>query len=418
MDEKEKVILVGVNNFDTYNFYYSMLELENLALANDLEIVGKLTQQIEKINKSYYIGKGKVEELKSLVEQTGAETVIVNDELSPSQIRNLERLLACGVIDRTILILEIFAMRAQTKEAKLQVEMARLQYLLPFLVGSNKQLGRQGGGAGLKNRGSGETKLELDRRKIMDKISFLRKELEEIVKQRGIQRNKRSKNEIPVVSLVGYTNSGKSTIMNTLVNLFGNEDKKVFEENMLFATLETSVRNITLPDKKSFLLTDTVGFIDKLPHHLVKAFRSTLEEITKADVIVHVVDYSNRNYKQQIQVTNDTLKDIGVENISIIYAYNKCDLIEIEIPIIEKDKVYMSAKQNIGIHGLVEQIRGHIFKDYVRCKMLIPFQRGELVSYFQENANVYLTEYKENGTFLEMECKKSDVEKYEEYIKM
>lgn len=417
MNEKEKVILVGVNLNNDKDFAYSMEELANLSIANDLEIVGNLVQNAASISTIFYIGKGKVEELKELVENLEANTVIFNDELSPSQTRNLEKTLGCGVIDRTILILEIFALRAKTKEAKLQVEMARLNYLLPYLIGSNSHLGRQGGGSGLNNKGSGETKLELDRRKIMEKISFLRKELGAIVKERSVQRNRRKNNNVPVISLVGYTNAGKSTIMNAMVSLFNDkEEKKVFEKNMLFATLETSVRNITLPDKKSFLLTDTVGFINKLPHQLVKAFRSTLEEITEADLIIHVVDYGNDNYLQQMAVTNNTLKEIGADNIPVIYAYNKCDLINMEIPKIEEDSVYLSAKLGIGIHALIEEITKFISKDYIRCNMLIPYDEGNLIVYFKQYANVFTTQYLENGTLIKMECNKNDVEKYKGYI--
>lgn len=289
--------------------------------------------------------------------------------------------------------------------------------MLPRLVGQRESLGRQGGGAGLKNRGAGETKLELDRRKIEEKIAFLTKELDLLVAQRETQRKKRQKSKIPVVSLVGYTNTGKSTIMNAMVEMFNPSlNKKVFEKDMLFATLETSVRKVTLPDHKSFLLTDTVGFVNKLPHHLVKAFRSTLEEVAVADLIIHVVDYSDPYHQTLIDVTNKTLKEIGINNIPIIYAFNKGDLIDSEIPRIENDRVYLSAKQKVGINELTEVIANHIFTDYVQCEMLIPYSQGQLISYFNENATVLATSYEPNGTELTVECKAIDFEKFQDYV--
>jgi len=348
--QKQKAILVGVHINNQQGFANSMEELFNLADACDIEVVGQKNQQLKSVNTSHYVGKGKIQEVLELLDEKKADLVICNDELSASQIRNLEEALECRVIDRTVLILDIFAQRAKTKEAQLQVEVAQLQYRLPRLIGTGESLGRQGGGAGLKNRGSGETKLELDRRKIEDRISGLNRELEMLVAQRQNQRKKRKKNELAVIALVGYTNTGKSTIMNAMVDLFNpSPEKQVFEKDMMFATLETSVRRINLPDKKSFLLTDTVGFISKLPHHLVKAFRSTLEEVAEADILIHVVDYSNPDYNQQIGVTKETLKKLGAENIPVIYAYNKIDLVEDKIPMVAEDCVYISAKSKVGI---------------------------------------------------------------------
>lgn len=263
----QRAVLVGANLGDP-GFEKSMEELEGLAQACDIEPVDTVVQKLETLNAGYYIGMGKVKEIKILVDMYGADTVIFNDELSPSQIRNLEEALGCTIMDRTGLILEIFARRAKTREAKLQVETANLQYMLPRLVGLRKSLEQQAGGVGTTNRGAGEKLLELNRRQIQNRISRLNAELDEISAQRNTQRKQRKKTGIPIVSLVGYTNAGKSTIMNALLEETNSEqDKKVFEKDMLFATLETSVRRITLPDKKAFLLTDTVGFIDKLPHN-------------------------------------------------------------------------------------------------------------------------------------------------------
>lgn len=412
----QRAVLVGVNLGNESDFAYSMEELENLAEACDVEVIGQVTQNLQRVNPSHYIGKGKIEEVAAYVKEIDANMVIFNDELSPSQIRNLEEDLDCKVIDRTILILDIFAQRAKTKEAQLQVEVAHLQYMMPRLIGLRESLGRQSGGVGTKNKGVGEKKLELDRRKIEEQISVLNKDLEALVAQRQTQRKQRKKNEIPVVALVGYTNAGKSTTMNAMLEIYnGTEEKQVFEKDMLFATLETSVRNIELPDNKSFLLTDTVGFVSKLPHHLVKAFRSTLEEVAEADLLIHVVDYANPNYEQLIDITNETLKKIGVENIPTIYAYNKSDMVDVEIPKVQEDRVYLSAKKQIGIEELVDMIRSHIYKEYTKCEMLIPYDQGQIVSYFNNHAHVIATSYENEGTKLEIECKTSDYEKYKRF---
>ncbi|PRD11019.1 GTPase HflX [Bacillus sp. MYb56] len=412
----QRAILVGVNLGKEADFAYSMEELANLTEACDVEVIGQVTQNLQRVNPSHYIGKGKIEEVAAYVKEADANMVIFNDELSPSQIRNLEEDLDCKVIDRTILILDIFAQRAKTKEAQLQVEVAHLQYMMPRLIGLRESLGRQSGGVGTKNKGVGEKKLELDRRKIEEQIAALNKELEALVAQRQTQRKQRKKNEIPVVSLVGYTNAGKSTIMNTMLEIFnGTVGKQVFEKDMLFAKLETSVRNIDLPDNKSFLLTDTVGFVSKLPHHLVKAFRSTLEEVAEADLLIHVVDYSNPNYEQLIDITNETLKKIGVENIPTIYAYNKSDLVDVEIPKVQEDRVYLSAKKHVGIEELVEVVRSHIYKEYTKCEMLIPYDQGQVVSYFNNHAHVLSTSYENEGTKMALECKTSDYEKYKRF---
>ncbi|OTW85664.1 GTPase HflX [Bacillus thuringiensis serovar cameroun] len=412
----QRAVLVGVNLGNEDDFVYSMEELTNLAEACDVEVIGQVTQNLQRVNPSHYIGKGKIEEVAAYVNEVDANMVIFNDELSPSQIRNLEEDLDCKVIDRTILILDIFAQRAKTKEAQLQVEVAHLQYMMPRLIGLRESLGRQSGGVGTKNKGVGEKKLELDRRKIEEQISVLNKDLEALVAQRQTQRKQRKKNEVPVVALVGYTNAGKSTTMNAMLEIYnGTEEKQVFEKDMLFATLETSVRNIDLPDNKSFLLTDTVGFVSKLPHHLVKAFRSTLEEVAEADLLIHVVDYANPNYEQLIDITNETLKKIGVENIPTIYAYNKSDMIDVEIPKVQEDRVYLSAKKHVGIEELVEMIRSYIYKEYTKCEMLIPYDQGQVVSYFNNHAHVLSTSYENEGTKIELECKTSDYEKYKRF---
>lgn len=414
---EQKAILVGVNLNHQSDFDYSMEELANLAEACDIEVVGVLTQNLPKVTPSHYIGTGKIAEVRALLEAHDGNLVIFNDELSPSQLRNLESDLECKVIDRTLLILDIFAERAKTREAQLQVEVARLKYMLPRLIGLRESLGRQSGGVGTTNRGAGETKLELDRRRIEEKITALSRELETLVAHRQTQRKQRKKNDVPAVSLVGYTNAGKSTIMNALLEMYNpGLEKQVLEKDMLFATLETSVRNIPLEDNKSFLLTDTVGFVSKLPHHLVKAFRSTLEEVSEADLLIHVVDYSNPEFARMIEITHQTLKEIGITDIPMIYAYNKADRTDQAFPSVQGDIIYLAAKPRIGITELVDEVRRRIFKDYVKCTMLIPYDKGSLVSYFNEQANVLETSYEEEGTKLVLECKQSDYGRYKEYV--
>lgn len=417
-NERLKAVVCGVNlrNHDD-DFASDMQELKRLAEACELEVVGEVTQSLDRVHPSHYIGLGKIQELTGLIEGTGADLVVFNDELTPSQIRELEKQLDRRVMDRTMLILDIFASRAKTREAKLQVEMAQLQYMLPRLAGRREHLSRQGGGAGLRNRGAGETKLEMDRRKIEIKIAALTKELDALAARREVQRKKRQKNEIPVVSLVGYTNAGKSTIMNAMVEQFHpSPNKQVFEKDMLFATLDTSVRKVKLPDNKTFLLTDTVGFVNKLPHHLVKAFRSTLEEAANADLLIHVVDFSDPRHPQLMEVTRQTLEEIGVRNVPVIVAFNKSDLADTEIPRVDGDAVYLSAKQRIGIRELAGLIASRIFKDYMQCELLIPYDQGRILAYLNEHGNVLSTEYEPDGTRIWVECRHSDFEKYRDYV--
>lgn len=415
MKMRKRGIIVGININNKNNFEESIIELKNLCIACDMEVVGKVEQNLKKINPTFYMGSGKIEELQDLIEKTNAEIIVFNNELSASQIKNIEEEVKCNVIDRTALILDIFANRAKTREAKLQVEVARLQYELPRLIGANENLGRQSGGVGTKNRGAGETKLELDRRRIEDRIASLNKELEILKYQRNTQKNKRKKSNIPNVALVGYTNAGKSSVMNVLVeNFINKEDKKVFEKNMLFATLETYVRNIKLHNNKSFLLYDTVGFVGDLPHNLVKAFRSTLEEVCDADLLVHIIDISNPNYKNQIDVTNETLSQIGADNIPMIYVYNKIDLIDLDK--LDNNKILISAKRDIGIDRLIESICEKVFEDYIRFKLKIPYSEGKMISNIMENATILDSEYIEDGVILNIECSEKEYVQYKQYI--
>lgn len=418
MEEKQKVLLVGVNLNDEFYFFKSMSELEELVKACQMLPIGSIVQNLKEINSAFYVGSGKLEEIKDKINELHPDLVVFNNELSPSQLKNLELKLDIQILDRTSIILNIFALRAKTNEAKMQVEIAKLRYMLPRLSGLHLSLGRQGGGSGFSNKGSGEKQIELDRRIIEDRISKLNKELSEIETRRNIQRRKRSDSQIPLVSLVGYTNAGKSTLLNALVDLsLSDESKKVYEEDMLFATLETSIRKIKIKDGKEFLLSDTVGFIRELPHMLIKAFRSTLDEVKNSDLLLHVVDFSDEDYEENIRVTNSTLKEIGADNIPVIYVFNKCDKVnDSKLPYVDGNKVCISAKNNIGINELINVISNNIFKEYVTCKMQIPFKRGDIVSYLKEKYDFISTQYTNAGTLIEICLNKKDYGKYKNYI--
>lgn len=413
-----KVILVGVDTGEEQDFEHSMDELASLAEAAYKMVVGIVIQRMEAVNKALYIGTGKVTEVKEYAKMTEAEEIVFDNALSPSQVRNLGRELELPILDRTNLILDIFAIRAKTKEAKLQVETARLHYMLPRLVGMRENLSRQGGtGGSMSNKGAGETKLELDRRKIEHRISELKKELEAVAKNRNTMRKKRGQSRTPQVALVGYTNAGKSTIMNRLVDRYGESgEKTVLEKDMLFATLDTSVRNIRTADNKPFFLVDTVGFIHKLPHGLVKAFQSTLEEVKYADLLVQVVDFSDEHYKQQMDVTAETLKELEAGDIPRIVVYNKADKAGLDdIPRIRDHQIYMAAGQDCGLEELVKMIQEAVYGDRVDAEFLLPFDKGAVVSYLMENATILDQEYCEDGTRLKVSCHKSDAEKYSAY---
>ena len=412
---ENKVLLVGVDTGEETDFDRSMKELGSLVEADNKQVVGIITQKLDTVNKALYIGSGKVQEVKEFALECEAEEVIFDNTLSPSQIRNLGKLLNLPVSDRTNLILDIFALRAKTREAKLQVETAKLQYMLPRLVGMHEALGRQAGASGsMSNKGTGEKKLELDRRKIEHRISELQKELEHIEQTRETQRKKRNHSTIPQVALVGYTNAGKSTILNRMVEQYGGrEEKKVLEKDMLFATLETSVRLIEPADKRPFFLADTVGFIHKLPHGLIKAFRSTLEEVRYADLLVQVVDFSDENYREQMDVTAETLRELGAGDIPQIVVYNKADLCgDISLPRIVGENIYMAAGNGIGLDELVGMIQEKVYADRREYCFLIPYERGNISSYLMENTTVLAQEYREDGLWLQVSCSCQDAMRF------
>lgn len=414
---KEKALLVGVNINKQYNFDASMVELKNLAISSDYMVVGQLVQNLKEINKAFYIGSGKLNEIKLLANNLEADLIIFNNELSPSQLRNLVRGLGYRIIDRTSLILEIFVKRAKTREAKLQVEMARMKYMLPRLVGLNESMAQQTGGVGSKTRGSGEKELELDRRQLERKIYELNKRLEALNDRRKIQRKKRSSSSLSTVALVGYTNSGKSTLMNALLEISQKPPyKKVLEKDMLFATLDTSVRRIVLSNNTDFLLADTVGFISNLPHDLIKAFRSTLEEVKMADLLLHIIDVSDPDYEEQMRVTDNTLREIGAGDIPVIYVFNKIDITSEFKEKIINNKVFISARKKIGLELLIDLIRKELFSKHIECCMFIPYNQGKILSYLNSNAYIETLSHKKDGTLLNLRCLESDYKKYRKFV--
>lgn len=425
----ERALLVGVNLNDGEDYRLSLEELESLAQACDMEVVGLVEQNLPEVHKAFYIGTGKVDEVKDEAEEQEADIVIFDNSLSPMQLRNLQDKIGVPVMDRSTLILDIFAKRARSGEAKLQVEVARLQYMLPRLVGLHAALSRQGGASGsMSNRGAGEKKLELDRRVLEHRLAECRRELKEVSAQRKVQRKQRANSGIPRVALVGYTNAGKSTLLNAMLDLYGVdevdiEDKKVMEKDMLFATLDTTVRKIAPENHHAFLLSDTVGFIHNLPHHLVEAFHSTLEEAKEADILLQVIDYSDEHYKEQIAVTEKTLKELGAESIPMLYVYNKADKVASDaapdcsgFPVVTENSIYLSAKEKIGMEELICLIEEKLSGGYKECSMLIPYTDGRAVSYLNENAVVYDTQYKEDGVLIKVNCKMEDYRYYGKYL--
>lgn len=396
------VIICGVD-LNQPDFDYTMQELANLAEACDMEVKDTVIQKLERPVSASYVGRGKAEEIKTQGKIHDARILIVNDELTPMQIRNLGDLTDMKIIDRTALILEIFASRARSKEAKLQVQIAQLRISLPRLHTDNDKvkLDQQtgGGGGSFNSRGGGETKLEKDRRVIGKRISILKKELKDIEEKQSVTRKQRDASGLRSVALVGYTNAGKSTTMNGLLRACGkDDDKQVFEKDMLFATLDTSVRRLHFKDNKDFLISDTVGFVSHLPHQLVQAFKSTLSEAAKADLLVQVIDVSDPNYRDMIKTTEETLKEIGVENIPMIYAFNKADLTEAPYPEILGNQITYSAKDPASIEKLVELIKENIFKDDRIVTFKIPFSEGRYLDELNVRGTVLETTYEEDGT--------------------
>lgn len=401
--EIERLLLVGVAIGDEDEVARSLDELEELASTAGGETVCKVIQNRETIHPGTYVGKGKLEEIKELTIEYNVDTVVCDDELSPAQLRNLEEALSIKVIDRTIMILDIFAMRAITSEGKIQVELAQLKYRSSRLVGLRSSLSRLGGGIG--TRGPGEKKLEMDRRLIRDRIALLNRELEAVKRSRDVVRRKRMDSSIPLVAIVGYTNAGKSTLLNTLTGA------GILEEDKLFATLDPTTRMYEYDNGSQVLFTDTVGFINKLPHNLVDAFRSTLEEAKYADIILHVVDISNPNCDLQMEVVYDTLKQLGVTDKPIITMYNKVDKVEDEL-LMGSDRrskvtVRASAKQKIGLDRLLEEIAKIMDDGMKLIEQVIPYSNAGIIQDIRKYGQLLEEEYREDGVFVKAKIPKS-----------
>ena len=391
----ERVILVGVNEGgDEKEVRESLDELGELVKTAGAEPVAVLVQDREKIHPGTYIGKGKIEELRNAISLSQATGIVCDDELSPAQLKNLEQELETKVMDRTLIILDIFAGRAMTREGKIQVELAQLKYRASRLVGLRSSLSRLGGGIG--TRGPGEKKLEIDRRLINDRISVLRREVEELKNHRSLAREKRSRNPIPVVAIVGYTNAGKSTLLNTLT------DAGILAEDKLFATLDPTTRNYKLPGGQEVLLTDTVGFIRKLPHHLIDAFRSTLEEARYADLILHVVDSSSEQMDAHMDIVYETLKNLDVRDKQIITFFNKMDKLPENADRIFKDlradrTVCGSIKENQGLQELVDVLEKMISERSIYVEKVIPYAEAGKIQLIRQYGQLLGEEYTEGG---------------------
>jgi GTP-binding protein HflX len=389
-DFKERVILVGVSEQDGDDAEDSLAELAEL--VKGASVAGTLIQKRELIHPGTYVGTGKVAEIAELLEHTGATGIVCDDELSPAQLKNLETMLNTKVMDRTLIILDIFAARATTSEGKIQVELAQLKYRLSRLTGLGRSMSRLGGGIG--TRGPGEKKLEIDRRLINDRIAQLNRELKEVVKHREIARAKRERNAVPVVAIVGYTNAGKSTLLNHLT------DAEVLEEDKLFATLDPTTRMLELEGHQQVLLTDTVGFIRKLPHHLIEAFKSTLEEAKYADYIIHVVDASNPQRDKQMYIVYETLDHLGVKNKKILTLFNKIDIRTDDDPLqdFRADHVLqISAAENAGLDAVKDVLQEMLREDKIYIERVIPYAQAGVLQLVRNKGELVSEEYVPEG---------------------
>lgn len=418
--ENENAVLIGCDSEK------SLYELKELARACDVNVCDMFFQKRDKIDKAFYIGKGKLQEILKLTYHKKIDVLIFDEDLSPAQIRNLESASGIKVIDRTNLILEIFARRAKSKISKYQVELAQLKYRYSRLKGLGFVLNRTGGGIGTK--GPGEKKLETDRRHIRNRIDYLKQQLKIIKSERMTQRDSRVKNKIPQVSIVGYTNAGKSTLRNYVYSISNDtvvEEKFVFEADMLFATLDTTTRKVVLPNKTLISLTDTVGFINKLPHDLVEAFKSTLEEIIHSDLLIHVVDISTDTWKDDIDTTNEVLKDIGIKNPNKILVFNKIDKLEnFELENMRRnieqdygnDFVFISVVNRINIYELLDVIEKKLNFNYKNISVVIPYNDYSVLNSIHKNYVILEEKHLENGTFINFDVLDIDLKKYEKYL--
>lgn len=412
----ERAILIGMEwgrNDSLWTVDDSLEELKQLADTAGATVIKKFIQKRPKPDPAFFIGRGKVQELALYAQQENIDLCIFDDELSPAQQRNIESVMGIRILDRTALILDIFAQRARTNEGKLQVELAQLQYTLPRIMGKGLMLSRLGGGIG--TRGPGETKLEVDRRRIRDRIAFIKDQIEKVKAVRFLHRSKRKKNNVFEVSLVGYTNAGKSTLLNTLTN------SDIYAKDQLFATLDPTTRQLTLPNKQEIIITDTVGFIQRLPHQLIAAFRSTLEVVTEADLLVHVIDVSHELYKEQAAAVHEVLKEIGAETKPVIMVYNKIDKLPPDSKLadrlaLEEDTVCISAAKKLNLETLQQMIESHLKSKAVEVTLCIPYAETAKAAQLHETANVLEQEYTENGAVMKVILPVEDLEAYNEYI--
>ena len=390
-------------------------EFLGLCEACDLEVVKMFFQNLKEISHRTYIGSGKAAEIKEYIEENEVDGVLFANNLSAVQLKHLEEIFDLPIMDYSDLILEIFARRAASPLSRLQVECARLKRILPRLIGANQSLSRQGGG-GL-NKGSGEKQLELDRRRIKSRISEIERELKQIEKQRDTQRQKRLRSDLPIASLIGYTNAGKSTLMNALLkHVKANEDKQVLQQDMLFATLDTSLRQIEIKGGLSFLLSDTVGFVSNLPHELVDAFHSTLEEVTYADLLLEVVNISDEQSTKQMEVTKETLTTINAGHLPVLRIYNQSEKTDIEYPKAEGDEIYISAMEEESILFLLQEIQKRLFPSRINVSLKLPYQDGSLISYIHQYASIHKEIYEDEYIDFEIEIDEKYIKPLKTYM--
>ena len=420
MEQRERVIIVGIDrDIKGDDFGASMMELEGLVEASGGEVVGIVTQKRSSVQGATYIGKGKLEEIKYLLEVQEGDSVIVNDELSGSQMRNLEEILEVKIVDRTNLILDIFALRATSREGLIQVQLAQLKYRLPRLQGFYGALSRTGGGIG--TRGPGEQQIDTDRRHIQRQIHYLEKQLQSVVMSRDVNRKRRQKSGLPIIAFVGYTNAGKSSLMNAFIshNAKDSEGKTVFVKDMLFATLDATFRKISLNNGLPVLLSDTVGFVSRLPHDLVAAFRSTLEEITYADLIVHVVDASSSNMDIQIKTTQEILSTFNLDNVMQLTIFNKMDLVSNDYQqnqATNAHQIYGSAHSSYDVDRMIDVIEDKLMPLYTKKTLLIPYEFMGDFDLLASTYDVLYMEHTDAGVRFQTTLSIKDAHKYARFI--
>lgn len=413
-EKKEKVVIVHLNLGDNDNVLEDkIMEIEELVRSSFAEVEAIVIQNADRINPSTYIGSGKAYEIKEMAENMEADTILFNNELTGSQMKNLEEIIDKKIIDRTGLILDIFARRANTKEGKLQVKLAQLEYRLPRLVGFRNYLSREG--AGIGTRGPGEQKLEMDRRTIQKEITQIKNQLKDSQEQRKIKSKRREKSIMPIVSIIGYSNAGKSTILNSIVERYSDDNKKVYSDDMLFATLDISARQVKLPNGKDIIMTDTVGFVSELPTKLIESFKGTLEEIEISDLLIIVVDSSNVDYKMQLKATTSILKDMDIKDKKVLYCFNKIDKNpEFYYDRKDDDFIKISAHNIEDIDRLIDKIQNMLYHKYRYFQVLVPYYNID--NFLKLNLNLYDADYLDEGLSAKIYINISDLEKYREYL--